>query len=114
MPRYEYKCEGCGEIFELQQKFADEPLTVHDKCGARVERLISAPMLQFKGSGFYVNDYAKGGGNGSKKSEGESKTESKTESKPSGDAPAKSDTKSDTKSTESKPAPPPSDKSKTD
>ena len=58
MPRYEYKCEGCGEIFELQQKFADEPLTVHDKCGGRVERIISAPALQFKGSGWYVNDYA--------------------------------------------------------
>src|ERR1035438_5279247 len=72
MPRYEYKCEGCGEVFELQQKFADEPLTVHDKCGARVERIISAPALMFKGSGFYVNDYAKGGGNGgTKKSESE-------------------------------------------
>src|ERR1039457_4167924 len=102
MPRYEYKCEGCGEVFELQQKFADEPLTVHDKCGARVERIISAPALMFKGSGFYVNDYAKGGtiisapalmfkgsgfyvndyakggGNGgSKKNESDSKSESK-------------------------------------
>jgi putative FmdB family regulatory protein len=107
MPRYEYKCEGCGEVFELQQKFADEPLTVHDKCGGRVERLISAPTLQFKGSGFYVNDYAKGGGNGgSKKSE----SESKSESKPSGD----SAPKSDTKTTESKPAAPSSDKSKSE
>ena len=107
MPRYEYKCEGCGEVFELQQKFADEPLTVHDKCGARVERIISAPALMFKGSGFYVNDYAKGGGNGgSKKSE----SDSKSESKPSGDTAAKSDTKS----TESKPAPTSSDKSKSE
>jgi putative FmdB family regulatory protein len=107
MPRYEYKCEGCGEVFELQQKFADEPITVHDKCGARVERLISIPALQFKGSGFYVNDYAKGGGNGgSKKNEGDSKSESK----PSGDSSAKSDAKP----TESKPAPTSGDKSKTD
>ena len=96
MPRYEYKCEGCGEIFELQQKFADEPLTVHEKCGGKVERLISAPALQFKGSGWYVNDYAKGGNGGAKKSEGETKTESK----PAVD----SAPKSDTKSTESKPA----------
>jgi putative FmdB family regulatory protein len=102
MPRYEYKCEGCGEHFELSQKVADEPLTVHDKCGGRVERLISVPALQFKGSGFYVNDYAKGGsssGNGgTKKSEGDSK--------PAADTAAKTDTKA----TESKPAPASSDK----
>jgi putative FmdB family regulatory protein len=115
MPRYEYKCEGCGEIFELQQKFADEPLTIHDKCGARVERIISAPALMFKGSGFYVNDYAKGGSNGgSKKSDSDSKSESKSESK--SDSKPASDTaaKSETKSTESKPAPASSDKAKTD
>jgi putative FmdB family regulatory protein len=106
MPRYEYKCEGCGEVFELQQKFADEPLTVHDTCGGHVERLISAPTLQFKGSGFYVNDYAKGGNGGSKKSE----SDSKSESKPAGDSAAKSDTKT----TESKPAASSSDKAKTD
>ncbi len=105
MPRYEYKCEGCGEHFELSQKFADEPLTVHDKCGGHVERLISVPALQFKGSGFYVNDYAKGGSNsgngGTKKTEGDSK--------PATDAPAKTDAKA----TESKPAPASSDSSKT-
>jgi putative FmdB family regulatory protein len=108
MPRYEYKCEGCGEHFELSQKFADEPLTVHDKCGGRVERLISVPALQFKGSGFYVNDYAKGGsGNGgSKKSE----SDSKSESKPTTDTA----TKSETKTTESKPAPASSDNSKSE
>jgi putative FmdB family regulatory protein len=115
MPRYEYKCEGCGEIFELQQKFADEPLTIHDKCGARVERIISAPALMFKGSGFYVNDYAKGGSNGgSKKSDSDSKSESKSESK--SDSKPASDTaaKSETKTTESKPAASSSDKAKTD
>ncbi|HEY3940753.1 MAG TPA: FmdB family zinc ribbon protein [Bryobacteraceae bacterium] len=63
MALYEYQCENCGEVFELIQKFADEPLTVHEKCGGKVHRLISAPMLQFKGSGWYVNDYAKGTGN---------------------------------------------------
>lgn len=111
MPRYEYKCEGCGEIFELQQKFADEPLTTHDKCGGRVERIISAPALMFKGSGFYVNDYAKSGSNGgSKKSESDSKSESKSDSKPAADTAAKSDTKS----TESKPAASSGDKAKTD
>ncbi len=61
MPIYEYKCEGCGETFELIQKFSDEPLTTHEKCGGPVHRLLSAPALQFKGSGWYITDYAKGG-----------------------------------------------------
>lgn len=99
MPLYEYKCEGCGETFEVIQKFADEPLTVHEKCGGPVHRLLSAPAFQFKGSGWYVTDYAKGNSSGPKhdsakgessKSEAttatdtktESKAESKTESKP--------------------------------
>ena len=61
MPIYEYRCEQCGDLFEVRQNFKDEPVTVHDKCGGPVERLLSVPALQFKGSGFYVNDYAKGG-----------------------------------------------------
>jgi len=74
MPLYEYKCENCGELFEVMQKFADEPLTTHEKCGGHVERLISAPSLQFKGSGFYITDYGKagaqkGGDNGSAKTD---------------------------------------------
>jgi putative FmdB family regulatory protein len=62
VPIYEYKCEGCGETFEVIQKFADEPVTVHEKCGGHVHRLMSAPSFQFKGSGWYVTDYAKGSG----------------------------------------------------
>ncbi|MBV9768019.1 MAG: zinc ribbon domain-containing protein [Bryobacterales bacterium] len=69
MPIYEYKCEGCGEVFEVIQKFADEPLTVHEKCGGHVHRLLSAPALQFKGTGWYVTDYAKAGANGPSKGE---------------------------------------------
>lgn len=88
MPLYEYECEKCGAVFELKQKFADMPLTVHEKCGGKVHRLISAPVLQFKGSGWYVTDYAKGsssGPNGSKRSSskpetGSSETSGKTES----------------------------------
>ena len=95
MPLYEYKCEGCGEVFEIQQKFADEPLTVHDKCGGRVERLISAPALQFKGSGWYVTDYAKGSNgaaSGSKKTDSGSKpTSSDTTTKSPDSKPASSD-----------------------
>src|SRR3954470_16651355 len=60
MPLYEYKCASCGEVFEKIEKFSDAPLTVHKKCGGPVERLISTSALQFKGSGWYVNDYGKG------------------------------------------------------
>ncbi len=60
MPLYEYKCEECGELFEVRQKFSDEPIRIHEKCGGAVHRLLSAPAIQFKGSGWYVNDYGKG------------------------------------------------------
>jgi len=90
MPLYDYRCHQCGETFEVMQKFSDEPLKTHEVCGGNVERLISAPALQFKGTGWYVTDYAKSGkssstkgsegGSGSKASD--TKTESKPESKP--------------------------------
>jgi putative FmdB family regulatory protein len=59
MPLYEYRCRKCGEVFEVIQKFSDKPLTVHEKCRGKVERLLSAPALQFKGSGWYITDYAR-------------------------------------------------------
>jgi putative FmdB family regulatory protein len=120
LPIYEYKCEGCGETFEVIQKFADEPLTAHEKCGGHVHRLMSAPSFQFKGSGWYVTDYAKGSGNvpakgeshksDSEKSQSESKSDggSKTDSSSKKDSSSKSSgdtaTKTESKS-ESKPAP---------
>ena len=83
MPLYDYRCHKCGEVFEVRQKFADEPLREHEGCGGELERLISAPALQFKGSGWYVTDYAKNGKTPST-SKSESKTESKSESKSDG------------------------------
>ena len=62
MPLYEYKCEKCEAVFEVLQKFSDAPLKVHAGCGGAVERLLTAPSFQFKGSGWYVTDYAKKGG----------------------------------------------------
>jgi putative FmdB family regulatory protein len=100
LPLYEYKCEGCGETFEVIQKFADEPLTVHEKCGGPVHRLLSAPAFQFKGSGWYVTDYAKGNTSGPPKHDG-GKTESAD--KASSDTTTKAETKTEAKS-ESKPA----------
>jgi len=106
MPLYEYKCDKCGDVFEVRQKFSDEPLKVHDNCGGNLERLISASSFQLKGSGWYVTDYAGKSGNGSPKSESASKGSS-------------SDTagKTESKSSEAKPAetkPAASDKSKSD
>lgn len=94
MPLYEYKCDGCGEVFEVMQKFSDKELTVHEKCGGPVHRLLSAPAFQFKGSGWYVTDYAKSGGS-SPKSEPTAKGETKTsEAKPAESKPASTSDKS--------------------
>lgn len=86
MPLYEYQCEKCGEVFEKMQKFSDEPLTTHEKCGGNVHRLLSAPALQFKGSGWYVTDYAKGSGSSGSSGNGSGKSgETSSSSGASGD-----------------------------
>ncbi len=107
MPLYEYRCEKCGELFEVRQNFADEPVRTHEKCGGPVERLISAPMFNFKGSGWYVNDYAKAGKSGANgdsgaKSDSSEKSEAKKEAAPKAAADKSSST------TETKAAPSPS------
>lgn len=60
MPLYEYQCKKCGR-FETLQKFSDAPLAACPNCGEAVERLVSAPAFQFKGTGWYVTDYGKSG-----------------------------------------------------
>lgn len=92
MPLYEYKCERCGQVFEILQKFSDQPLTVHEACGGPVHRLLSPPALQFKGSGWYVTDYARG--NGGKSSESKSTESKSSESKSSESKPASESTTS--------------------
>jgi putative FmdB family regulatory protein len=59
MPLYEYLCKKCGHRFEKIQKFSDRPVKKCPECGGAVEQVISAPAVQFKGSGWYVTDYAK-------------------------------------------------------
>ena len=60
MPLYEYQCDACGERFEKIVKFSDPPLEVCAKCGkGPIRKLLSSPAIQFKGSGFYITDYAK-------------------------------------------------------
>lgn len=82
MPIYEYRCEACGHRSEELQRLADPPLTTCPKCGGVYKKLLSAPAFQFKGSGWYVTDYARSGAKGGEgKSEGnaEGKAEAKAE-----------------------------------
>ena len=64
MPLYEYECDTCGHRFETIQKFSDPLADTCPKCGGPVHKLQSAPAIQFKGSGFYINDYARKGQSG--------------------------------------------------
>src|SRR5947209_13774255 len=121
VPLYEYQCKKCQHRFEKIQKFSDARVKKCPECGGPVEQLLSAPAVQFKGSGWYVTDYARKGASGdsgssdsasseksgakaaensdSKKTE--SKSDSKTESKPEPKA-AKSESKSELKSSKEK------------
>ena len=78
MPLYEYHCGHCG-TFEVIRKFSDPALTACPTCGAEIEKLLSAPAIQFKGSGWYITDYARKGGNGGGKSEKADKAAEKSE-----------------------------------
>ena len=62
MPLYEYECSACGHRFERIQKFSDSPVEVCPNCGEpRVQKLLSSPAIQFKGTGWYITDYARKG-----------------------------------------------------
>ena len=99
MPIYEYKCSSCGKTFEKMEKFSDAPLETHEECGGPVERLISAPALQFKGTGWYVTDYGKSNGRSSGKNDAESRKDSASDKKSDS-----SSSSSDSKTTSSTPA----------
>jgi putative FmdB family regulatory protein len=61
MPIYEYECAKCGKRIEVIQKMSDKPLKKHADCGGTLHKLISAAGFQFKGTGWYVTDYARKG-----------------------------------------------------
>ncbi len=102
MPLYEYQCDACAVRFERIQKFSDPLVDACPACGGSVRKLLSSPAIQFKGSGWYITDYAQKGKSESAgassgqadasktdKSEKAEKTESKTEKKSdTGSAPA--------------------------
>ena len=82
MPIYEYECSKCGKTIEVIQKFSDKPLKKHEGCGGSLTKLISAAAFQFKGTGWYVTDYARKGSNaGSNSNSGETKETSSNEKK---------------------------------
>jgi putative FmdB family regulatory protein len=86
VPLYEYQCDRDGR-FERIQKFSDPPVKVCPKCGGPVQRLLSAPAIQFKGTGWYVTDYArKSGGEGSKEKETGGTKDTAASSSSSGDS----------------------------
>jgi putative FmdB family regulatory protein len=64
MPLYEYQCDACGFRFEVIQRFSDPPVESCQSCGGPVRKLLSSPAIQFKGSGWYVTDYARKGAKG--------------------------------------------------
>ncbi|NLE21814.1 MAG: hypothetical protein GX624_03380 [Actinobacteria bacterium] len=62
MPIYEYQCDECGAVVEAFQKMSDDPLTVCEKCGGPLHKVLHPVAIHFKGSGFYTTDYGKGSG----------------------------------------------------
>ncbi len=98
MPLYEYQCKKCKHTFEKIQSFSDKPVKKCPKCGGAVEQLISAPAVQFKGTGWYVTDYA---GKSSGKS-GEAKETASSDGAASETKTEKSEAKSEKKADKKK------------
>lgn len=113
MPLYEYECESCGRRFERIQKFSDPPIAECPHCAGPVRKLMSSPAIQFKGSGFYITDYARSGKGGEGESTGKSGSADKSSSKTTGGekteststAASPSPSPTETSSGDSKPAP---------
>ena len=107
MPLYEYECKKCGHRFEKIQKFSDKMVRKCPECGGVVEQMISAPAVQFKGSGWYVTDYAKKSSAPASSSESSSKEskdskETKKEDKKSESASSSSSSKESKKADKQK------------
>lgn len=102
MPLYEYQCEKCGHRFEKIQKFSDKLIKKCPECGGKVEQVISAPAVQFKGSGWYVTDYAKKSSSGTDGKESKKEDKSKTEPAAKDSAPKESSKEGSSKESSSK------------
>ena len=98
MPNYEYLCQKCGHRFEQIRKFSDKQLRKCPECGGVIEQVISAPAVQFKGSGWYVTDYAKKpSASASSSSESESATKEAKDTKDTKDSKDSKETKKEDK-----------------
>ena len=96
MPLYEYQCDQCAHRFEVIQKFSDAPVEVCPKCGGPVKKLFSSPAIQFKGTGWYITDYARKNDSATTKS-GEAKSDSTADTKSESKTETKSESKNETK-----------------
>jgi len=101
MPLYEYECKKCGHRFEKIQKFSDKMIKKCPDCGGQVEQMISAPAVQFKGSGWYVTDYAKKGSSPGSSGSGDSSSKDKKDDKPKSDSGSKDSSTKDSSSKDS-------------
>jgi putative FmdB family regulatory protein len=101
MPLYEYECKKCGHRFEKIQKFSDKMVKKCPECGGQVEQMISAPAVQFKGSGWYVTDYAKKSSSPGSSGSGESSSKEKKDDKSKSDGSSKDSSAKDSSSKES-------------
>jgi len=97
MPIYEYVCNKCGQKTEVIQRIGEAPLKVCPHCGGRLKKAISAPAIQFKGSGWYVTDYARASKESGGKKEADSGGESKPEKSESAGKSEKVEKKAETK-----------------
>jgi len=106
MPLYEYQCDACAHRFEVIQKFSDPLVDVCPKCGGVVRKLASSPAFQFKGSGWYITDYARktGAPGGSSSKEGGASAEKSADKSSAADSASSSSKSSDTSSTSDAPA----------
>ncbi len=104
MPLYEYQCQECGEKTEVVQRFDAALLTICSSCGGVLRKLISAPAIQFKGSGFYLTDYGRAGSSAAAKNSG-SDGSSGSDKSASSDKGSSSESKSSSSDSSSSPSP---------
>lgn len=98
MPIYTYRCQACKNVLDRRQSYSDDPLTTCESCGGELRKVLSAPAIVFKGSGFYNTDYR--GSNGAADSKEEARTETAAKDSSSKDG-ASETTKSEPGSTTS-------------
>ena len=102
MPIYEYACKKCGKTIEVLQKYSDPVLRKHKDCGGALSKLISASGFQFKGTGWYVTDYAKKSGTPASETSDTSSKSDSSSTESAAPAAAKTKPESSKKSSESK------------